>query len=136
MPASQSVDKDFYSIVAKELAEKTIDEGMWLRARIEAEGDETKTELAYARFRVQQLTEAAEALAQAQRAEAEASRSAEEVARKRGVPAQYLDFGYQQEAASKQDGRISCKRCGVVNRIDRFRAGPMCGDCNASLSSL
>jgi hypothetical protein len=42
---------------------------MWLRARIEAGGDEAKTELAYARFRVQQLTEEAEALAQAREAE-------------------------------------------------------------------
>ena len=52
---------NFYSIVAKELAEKSIDAGMWLRARIEAGGDEANTELAYARFRGQQLTEEAEA---------------------------------------------------------------------------
>ena len=128
MPASQPVDNDFYSMVAQELAEKSIDEGMWLRARIEAEGDETKTELAYARFRVQQLTEEAEALA-------EARRSAEEVARKRGVPAQYLGVDGEREPASKQDCRVYCKRCGGLNRIDRFRAGPDCGHCNASLSS-
>lgn len=51
-------DLEFYSAVDKELKEGTRDDALWLKARVEADGKEPQTELAYVRFRVEMLKRA------------------------------------------------------------------------------
>ncbi len=118
--ADRKLEEALYESVARELSEGVRKEGLWLKAIASSGGDKERAGAVYIELRAQSMLDDA-ALAEAR-------------AQKRVVPAQYLGVDGRQEPASKQDGRLTCKRCGGVNRIDRFRAGPTCGHCNASFS--
>jgi hypothetical protein len=48
-------DQKYFDLVAKELAARNLNPGIWARALAESDGDEAKARAAYIRFRAQEL---------------------------------------------------------------------------------
>jgi len=69
MPLSESTEEDFWATAMTEVETGQRRAGIWAKAFAESDGDETKAKVAYLKARVQQLTDAANALAAQQEVE-------------------------------------------------------------------
>ena len=75
-------DTPFYRAVAEELRSGKIDDGLWLKALVESQGDEKMAKIQYTKLRVTELQAQARKQARGQEtAEAEAEHRREEVDR-------------------------------------------------------
>jgi hypothetical protein len=66
-----TISDKFYDVVARELKEESIVDGLWTRAYSETGGDEAKTRALYIKYRVTQLAELAQHQFEAEKHEAE-----------------------------------------------------------------
>jgi hypothetical protein len=94
----------FYDIVAREIREQRIVDGVWVRAFSEAGGDEGKARAIYIALRVEQLQEQLEAESAARRAEQErAAKAAAAANAKAAAEAKAAKAKVEAEARAARD---------------------------------